>query len=67
MQTMSTKAIERAERLAEARPALRDSAIKLFAAGGVIAAAELLLFDWDAGDMLVGTLVGTCAWGALYY
>jgi hypothetical protein len=62
-----TDPIRRPERLAEATPRLRDTVITLFASGAVIAAVELLLFGWDAGDMLFGTLLGTGVWGTVYY
>ena len=35
--------------------------------GGVVTAAELLLFGWDVGETVVGAVVGTCVWGATYY
>jgi hypothetical protein len=59
--------IPRVERLAEAAPALRQSAVVGVVIGGVVAAAELLLFGWDVGQTVVGALVGTGAWGALGY
>jgi len=59
--------IPRVERLAEAAPALRQTAALTGILGGVVAAAELLLFGWDVGETVVGAVVGTCVWGAVYY
>jgi hypothetical protein len=59
--------IPRVERLAEAGPSRRNAALGALATGVLLAAAEILLFDWRPGEMALGALVGTCAWGALYY
>jgi hypothetical protein len=59
--------IPRVERLTAAGSSRRDAALGSFAFGVLLAAAEILLFDWRPGEMALGALVGTCAWGALYY
>ena len=59
--------IRRVERLAETAPALRQSAAASAIVGGVVTAAELLLFGWDVGHTVVGAGFGTCVWGTVYY
>jgi len=59
--------IPRVERLAEAGPSRRNAALAAFVTGVLLAAVEILLFDWRPGEMVLGALVGTCGWGALYY
>jgi hypothetical protein len=59
--------IPRVERLAEAGPSRRNAALGALAMGVLLAAAEILLFDWEPGDMAPGAVLGTCLWGAMYY
>lgn len=59
--------IPRVERLAEAGASRRGAALAALAMGVLLGATEILVFDWRPGEMALGALVGTCAWGALYY
>jgi hypothetical protein len=45
----------------------RNAAVGFLVIGTVLAAAELLLFDWDPRDMAVGAILGTAAWGTFAY
>jgi hypothetical protein len=63
----SSAPIRRAQRLAEAAPAQRTAAVAALATGIVLTAAEILLFDWQAGHVAAGAALGTCIWGATQY
>jgi hypothetical protein len=64
---MSDKPIGRVELLSEAGPMQRSRAIVSLVMGLVLGAAEILVFGWDAGDMVGGALVGTCVFAAISY
>jgi len=66
MQAVSTKPIPRVERLKAAGAGQRDSAIAIFLFGALLAATEVLLFDWSVRETIGGALLGICVWGAVY-
>jgi hypothetical protein len=59
--------IPRVERLAAAGPSRRNAALAALATGVLLAAGEILVFDWDPVDMAPGAVLGTCLWGTVHY
>ena len=64
---MRSEPIPRAERLMKARADQGSSAVVLIVFGTVLAAAEILLFDWNPGKTVAGAALGTGVWGLATY
>ena len=67
MQTLSSKPVPRVERLGYATTEQGSTAIGGLTFGTLLAAVEILLFDWRASTTVVGGLLGACVWGAAMY